>query len=132
MVASRVIQVTLPSGDPVWVDVSPGPEELSHDRPAGPLDVGLGRRPEEIAELGELPGFTEVVQGVVGSVHESLSRYKPVSIGVEFGIEIAVRSGKALSLLAEAGGSAHVKVTASWGVTSAPLRPSERAPGDVG
>jgi hypothetical protein len=38
---------------------------------------------------------------------------------VEFGIEITARSGALLSVLAEVGGAAQVKITASWGRSDA-------------
>jgi len=39
---------------------------------------------------------------------------------VEFGIEITARTGKVLSVLAESGGTAHIRVTASWNPGSGP------------
>jgi hypothetical protein len=61
-----------------------------------------------------LPGFAETVRGVVASVRQAIDEHRPDSLTVEFSIEITARMGALLSVLAEAGGTAQVKVTASW------------------
>jgi Trypsin-co-occurring domain 1 len=105
----------LPSGDLVWVRIeAPGAGSADH-RGAGPEDVRLGDRTVTPAEVGQLPGFAETVRGVVASVRQALHEHRPDSLEVEFGIEITARTGRILSVLAEAGGTVHVRVTASWG-----------------
>lgn len=48
------------------------------------------------------------------SVRDALDTHRPDALTVEFGIEINIRTGKVLSVLAEGGGTTHVKVTATW------------------
>jgi hypothetical protein len=111
---SEITQVMLPSGEVIWVRVRAAEPAAAGERAAGPADVGLGERITASADVLRLPGFAETVRGVVVSVHQALDEHRPDSLAVEFGIEIAARSGALLSVLAEVGGAAQVKVTASW------------------
>ena len=103
----------MPSGDPVWVRVD---SPLAQDSPdgSGAHDVTLGDAVSTVIQAGQLPGFTQTVRGVVASVQEAFDKHRPGILTVEFGIEINVRTGRVLSVLAEGGGTAHVKVTATW------------------
>jgi Trypsin-co-occurring domain 1 len=108
-------QVVLPSGAVVWVQARAGGGSAAGDGGPdgdGPQDVGLA---ESVAQLALVPGFVETVQGVVESVRLALARHPPESVTVEFGLEISGKTGAVLSLLGEAGGGAHVKISASWG-----------------
>ena len=98
--------------------------------PTGPADVGLRGRIAAAAESLSLPGFAETVRGVVTSVRQSLDEHRPDSLSVEFGIEIAARAGGLLSVLAEVGATAQVRVTASWDRPE--CRPSTVPPGGIG
>jgi hypothetical protein len=112
----------LPSGDLIWVRVeAPDPAAIG-ERIPGPVDVGLGKSVDSAVEALRLPGFAETIRGVVASVREALSEHHPDSLSVEFGIEITARAGCLLSVLAEVGGTAQVRVTASWD-RSAPAKP---------
>lgn len=115
--ASDIAQVVLPSGDLVWVRLE-APQVSSGERGGGGAaeDVGL-RDAAGVTFEGELPGFAETVRGVVASVRQALEEHRPDSMEVEFGIEISAQTGRLLSVLAEARGAAHVRVTASWGGT---------------
>lgn len=111
--------MTSPNGDPVWVSVaSPLPGDLSADG-RGAQDVALGDSVAVLIQTGQLPGFTETVRGVMTSVRDALDTHRPDVLTVEFGIEINIRTGKVLSVLAEGGGTAHVKVAATWQETAA-------------
>ena len=82
------------------------------------------------AEALRLPGFAETVRGVVTSVWQAIDEHRPDSLTVEFGIEITARTGAVLSVLAEGGGTAQVKVTAPGTVVTLLLfRPRERKGG---
>jgi hypothetical protein len=108
----------MPSGDLIWVRVqaASGADGLGRrDNPAAE-DVAL-RRPA--AAPADVPGFSETVRGVVDSVWQALAKREPEAVSVEFGIDITARTGRLLCVLAEAGGTAHIKMTASWG-TSGP------------
>lgn len=109
--ASEIAQVMLPSGDLVWVRLQMGSGD--HEGVDGAEDVGL-RNATGMTFEGELPGFAETVRGVVASVRQALEEHRPDSLEVEFGIEISAQTGRLLSVLAEARGTAHVRVTASW------------------
>ena len=111
----------MPSGDLVWVQIEATSDADGLDHRDGPAaeDVALGRSAMGPADV---PGFSETVRGVVDSVWQALAEREPEAVSVEFGIEISGRTGRLLSVLAEAGGTAHVKVTASWGKSG--LEPS--------
>jgi Trypsin-co-occurring domain 1 len=111
---SEIVQVMLPSGEVIWVRVRAAEPAAAGERAAGPADVGLRGRTAVPAEVFRLPEFAETVRGVVRSVQQALDEHRPDSLAVEFRIEIAARSGALLSVLAEVGGTAQVKVTASW------------------
>ena len=115
---SEIAQVLLPSGDLIWVRLQGAELAVAGERAAGAVDVGLVERITPV--VVRLPGFTETVRGVVTSVREALDEYRPDSLAVEFGIEITARTGAVLSVLAEAGGTAQVKITASWDRHSTP------------
>jgi hypothetical protein len=119
---SEIVQVMLPSGDLIWVHVE-AEQAATSDGDSGPVDVGLGHRIAPIAETLGLPGFTQTVRGVVTSVRQALDEHRPDSLTVEFGIQIAVKAGAVLSVLAEAGGSVHVTVTATWDRRDAAIPP---------
>jgi Trypsin-co-occurring domain 1 len=111
---SEIARVALPSGDLIWVRIRAA-EQVAVGKPgAGPADVGLGERAALAVEALRLPGFTETVRGVVASVRQALDEHRPDSLTVEFAIEITARSGALVSVLADVGGTAQVKVTASW------------------
>jgi hypothetical protein len=114
--------VMLPTGDVIWVRVQPE-RAVTVDRDAGPADVGLGDRIAPIAGAFQLPEFAQTVRSVVASVRQALDDHRPDSLSVEFGIEIVARAGALLSVLAEVGGTAHVKVTASWDRRDAAMPP---------
>jgi hypothetical protein len=120
---SEIAQVMLPSGEVIWVRVRAAEPAAPGGRAAGPADVGLGERITAPADVLRLPGFAETVRGVVASVQQALDEHRPDSLAVEFGIEIAARSGALLSVLAEVRGTAQVKVTASWDRRTAAASP---------
>jgi len=112
---SEIAQVMMPSGDLIWVRVRVAEPAAADEHAAGPADVGLGGRVAPAVQALRLPGFAETVRGVVSSVRQALDEHQPDSLAVEFGVEIAARAGGVLSVLAEVGGTAQIRVTASWG-----------------
>jgi len=108
------MQVTLPSGDPVWVSVGPADGEDSNGQGGGAQDVGFRDKAETVLQAAQLPGFAEAVRGVVTSVRQALDGCRPDDVTVDFGIQITARTGGALAVLAEAGGSAQLRVSVSW------------------
>lgn len=125
--ASEIARVMLPSGDLVWVRLeAPGTGSGDREAGGGAQDVGL-RDAARLPFEGELPGFADTVRGVVASVRQALDEHRPDSLEVEFGIEISAQTGTLLSVLAEARGAAHVRVTASWDGTQPAPAPAPRA-----
>ena len=48
------------------------------------------------------------------SLRQAVDGLLPDEVEVEFGLELALKSGKLISMLAEAGATASVKVTLGW------------------
>ncbi len=97
-----VQEVVLPSGEVVWVRVTPE---------QGPGDVaGRGRS----GQARVVEGFSELVRGIAGSLNNALQHVAPVTITAEFGIEFAVKTGKVIGVLTEAGATTSVTVTLTW------------------
>jgi hypothetical protein len=85
-------------------------------------DVGVARR---TAQLGSAVAMTlEQVRGTVRSVGRwaaetvTDSAGGPDSFEVEFGLKLAVKSGKLLGIIAEAGSEAGLTVRMSWDLAS--------------
>jgi hypothetical protein len=126
---TEIARVMLPSGDLIWVRTQAAAPASANNQVAGPADVGLGERINPASGLLRLPGFAETVRGVVTSVRQSVGEHQPDCLEVEFGIEIVARAGGMLSVLAEVGGTAQVKVTASWDRRdAASSRPGDEEP----
>jgi hypothetical protein len=111
---SELARVALPNGDLIWVRVRAVEQAALEEQTTGPADVGLAERVAPAVEALRLPGFAETIRGVVTSVRHALDEHRPDSLAVEFAIEITARSGGLVSVLAEVGGTAQVRVTASW------------------
>ncbi len=108
---TQIAHVVLPSGDPVWVRLTAPDRENSPGCSSRAEDVALDI---ESLAAAKLPDFVQTVRGVVDSVWQALEHREPDLVSVEFGIEIAAKTGRFISVLAEAGGTVHIKVTASW------------------
>ena len=108
---TQIAQVLLPSGDPVWVRLTAPDAAGSAGSSSRAEDVGL-----DIESLtpAKLPDFVDTIRGVIDSVRLALEEREPDLVSVEFGLEIAAKTGRFVSVLAEAGATAHIKATASW------------------
>ncbi len=84
---SRLLPVELPSGQVIWARVST----------EGPTDVGAS----DVIRGLRLDDLREIVEGVTRSVAEAAENVRPDQISVEFGIELALKTGKLTSVLAE-------------------------------
>jgi hypothetical protein len=115
---SEIAQVLLPTGDVAWVRIQALQRAVSADEHDGPVDVGLRDRAASAADALQLSDFAETVRGVVESVRQSFDEHRPDCLAVEFGIEIAARAGGLVSVIADVGGSAHIRVTATWNKTA--------------
>jgi Trypsin-co-occurring domain 1 len=94
---SEIVQVETSEGS-LWVRIE--------DR-AGPRDTAFGGR----YRLDDLPGTLETV---VGNVRSGLRKAAPDEVTLEFGIELAIKSGMLVSAVTSAGGKATLKVSATW------------------
>ncbi|MBQ1019821.1 hypothetical protein KBX71_18410 [Micromonospora sp. D93] len=96
---SKLVQVELPTGDLIWAWVAVD----------GPTNVASG-----VLQKLDVEDLRKTVRGVSTSLPEAVNDLVPDAVQVEFGLELALKSGKLTSVLAEAGATASVKVTLTW------------------
>ncbi|MGP3986609.1 CU044_2847 family protein [Streptomyces sp. 3N207] len=108
----EIREITLPGGETVLArvhvldeDEAPlGAEDFEYD------DVGI--RDQLIARAQQL---NEVIGGVGSAVLGAARHARPDEVSVTFGVELAVKSGKALAaVLAEGEAKGSVSVTLTW------------------
>jgi hypothetical protein len=97
----RVVEIEWPDGYVMLAEVGV---------PAGG-DVSAQQLRCRLEDAGE--SIQRIGRWLVESVHERLPR-QPERVGLEFGIRLAVKSGKLTSVLAEASGEATVLVRLEW------------------
>ena len=88
------------------ISIRAGALDANGDDDSGPQDVS-----------GGLPSFGEVtatIEDVSQSLVAAFDKVKPDKATVSFGVEVAVKAGKLVSLLTEAGGTATLTVTLEW------------------
>jgi len=72
---------------------------------------------EEYIAAGPLPNFGEIsatIEGIAQSVGATLRTIKPHKGTVEFGLQVAIESGRLTTLLVKGSGSASLKITLEW------------------
>lgn len=90
------------------------------DAPRGPSKGWAGLlRPrkavqQSVEDAKPLHGFTEAVSGIAESVRDGLRHAKPDTVEIEFGLDIDVSAGAAVSLIADARAKAAVRITLGW------------------
>jgi len=70
---------------------------------------------QEIA--GGIPSFegvTEAIEGIAKALAGTLAKVTPTKAAVEFGLSIALESGKLTALFVKGSGNASVKITLEW------------------
>lgn len=97
--SGRPLQVELPTGEVIWARVAV-------DGPQNVASGGLQRL--------DVEDLTRTVRGVSASLRRAVDDLVPDEIQLEFGLELALKAGKVVSMLAEAGATASVKVTLAW------------------
>lgn len=97
--ASKPLQVELPSGDVIWAQVMTD----------GPTNVAAG----SLQRL-DIDDLRATIRGVSSSLREAIADLVPDQVQVEFGLSLTLKSGKLTSVLAEAGGTASLKVSLTW------------------
>ena len=63
------------------------------------------------------PTFTEVIhviEGIAESVVTSIEKVKPQKATAEFGLDVALESGKLTAMLVKGSGTAHLNITMEW------------------
>jgi hypothetical protein len=75
----------------------------------GPQNVASGA-----LQRLDLEELSRTVHGVSTTLRQAVGDLAPDEIEVEFGLELALKSGMVISMLAEAGATASVKVTLAW------------------
>jgi predicted ATP-dependent Lon-type protease len=70
---------------------------------------------EDVAALGpvSLDGVIDTIKDLAGSVKAAIDTIAPERASVEFGVQVAVKSGKLTALLVEGSGQVSLKVTLS-------------------
>ncbi|WP_326807535.1 hypothetical protein OG533_26015 [Streptomyces sp. NBC_01186] len=112
MVEREIREITLPGGETVLarvhvLDDGEAPEETEEFQ----FD-DVGTRDQLIARARQL---NEVISGVGSAVLAAAQEAAPDEVSATFGVELAVKSGKALAaVLAEGEAKAAVSVTLTW------------------
>lgn len=75
----------------------------------------LGGEEDVAFKLLSFDEVTNTIEGIAGSLNAALQKVKPKKASVEFGLEVAVESGKLTSLLVNGSGTATLKITLEWG-----------------
>ncbi len=75
----------------------------------------LGGEEDVAFKLLSFDEVTNTIEGIAGSLNAALQKVKPKKASVEFGLEVAVESGKLTSLLVNSSGTATLKITLEWG-----------------
>ncbi|MBO3739307.1 CU044_2847 family protein [Actinoplanes flavus] len=99
---SRPVQIQLPTGEIVWARLDTAG--------SGPSDVSSVNKVLQV----DVDEFRNTIRGVSHSLRAAIDDLVPDQVQIEFGLELAVKTGKITSMLAEAGGKATVKVALSW------------------
>jgi hypothetical protein len=97
--SSKPLQVELPDGQVIWARVAvDGPQNVKSDT---------------LRRL-DIDDLSRTVHGVSSALQQAVGDLAPDKVEVEFGLELALKSGAVISMLAEAGATASVKVTLAW------------------
>ncbi|MFJ3927597.1 CU044_2847 family protein [Streptomyces sp. NPDC090022] len=111
----RIQEIELPGGQKVLARVSVlAPQDLPEPERVGYQDVGhqdvgaLDQLAARVDQLGEL------VTGLGTAVLRAAEAAAPDEISATFGIELAVKPGKAVAVLADGEAKAAITVTLTW------------------
>lgn len=75
----------------------------------------LGGEEDVALKLLSFDEITDALEGIAGSLNAALQKIKPKKASVEFGLEVAVESGKLTALLVKGSGTATLNITLEWG-----------------
>jgi hypothetical protein len=71
----------------------------------------------DVADFKEIISFNEVttiVESLASSVMNSLKKIAPDKSSIEFGVELAMESGKLTALVVKGSATANLKITLEW------------------
>jgi hypothetical protein len=102
MSGTEIVEITVAEGQTMLARV-----QTLDPVPTGPRDVGL-------REQLSIDGVTDSLQQVGKAVLAALDHLWPERASVEFGLDLAVKSGKLTGLLVEGDATATLKVTLEW------------------
>jgi hypothetical protein len=102
---SRVVEVVLPNKAVALVRAA----ELDEGQAAGPAEKVGWKGPYDLDHV------SETLEGIAQAIRSGLEKVRPARTTVEFGIELAVKSGKLTGMLVEGEANASLKVTLEWG-----------------
>lgn len=110
--AYRVREIDLGGGNLVLARVeSLEPEDLA----AAPVGYGHG---EDVGAfdgvVDRVSDLQQMIAGVGRSVLDAAREAGPGEVGVTFGVELAVKSGKTVAFIADGGAKASLSVTLTW------------------
>ncbi len=66
------------------------------------------------ARIQSLKEVTDAIEGIAGSVVDSLKKFEPSESSIEFGIEFGYESGQLTALIVKGTGKANLKITMKW------------------
>lgn len=122
----RIQEIELPGGTTVLARVSvlePG-EVAGEENGLAFEDVGvLDSLSARVDQLNELVG------GVGTAVLDAARTVRPDEVSATFGVELAVKPGKAVAVLADGEAKAAISVTLTWNLGDDRLRPAD-GPGE--
>lgn len=111
MMERQIQQIELPNGETVLARVSVmRPEDVPHGHEE-PLYEDVGALDHLTARVDQL---NELVSGIGSAVLDAARAARPDEVSATFGIELVVKPGKAVALLADGEAKAAVSVTLTW------------------
>lgn len=119
--ADEVTQVLLPDG--TVVDARITDSRLLNRGPGEYSDVGFAE-----AFTARVEGLTELVKGVAATMREATAAAAPDEVSVAFGVELAAKPGRVVSVLADGEAKGSIAVTLTW--RDRGRRPGEAPGGD--
>jgi hypothetical protein len=94
---TQIVPVQLPNGQIIQVDTTV-----------------LGGEEDVAFSIFTFDGVTEVLEGISAAIVGTLEKVKPRKATIEFGLEVAVESGKLTALLVKGAGKGSLKIALEW------------------
>ena len=80
------------------------------------VEATMLRGDEDIAfQVLSFEDVTKTIESIAGAVTAAMQKIKPKKANVEFGLEIAVETGKLTTLLVQGSGKANLTISLEWG-----------------